>query len=556
MKSKGLTPLEHDRLVREEALKLVLAGYEVDARIEGWFVPPKPIFGYRPDIFAKRGGSTVVVEVTKGAGDWPKISALERFAHENPKVDVRVIPGGLVDPANAASTKQRFLIALAKMLGVNPTERSVLSGALLCDPWLLDEIVGTVLNGSNKIKLQFETFNRLMVNCRRPVASRHFYSHFFSDVSTIDKFETAIEKYRVVAMFLYGNFKFSYRKLATCSEPYFVKLMSQVEPKKSEEFERRPLFHEIAPIAKPDLHLLGYISGNQVRDLLGAEVFLDQVLKNFRTRKTLLKNIGEARLHRIYDTVTKYIPTFSTTEGFASKKSIDEALSKLRSELGPMLERQELAKETGRKNTQRYLSLPYLDVYVATSMREEKDFVDQQKFIYEVFSSKLIKALNLRYFDPTLSYVDDRVTKGLVECLMLQRAAVTIFNAGDSDTMGKDSELAATLAQGKPVIVYVPTGTPKLDSRAEQFRVSHPLGLQIDHRTGVAHGIIVVRSAPQCAKVLKSVLLGESVSTIRHEGGIYHLEDQETESVIRVVSDNSLVTHAFWTFFNADGKED
>ena len=39
---------------------------------------------------------------------------------------------------------------------------------------------------------------------------------------------------------------------------------------------------------------------------------------------------------------------------------------------------------------------------------------------------------------------------------MLKRAQCAIYMAGESDTLGKDSELAATLAQGKPVIVYVP----------------------------------------------------------------------------------------------------
>ena len=39
---------------------------------------------------------------------------------------------------------------------------------------------------------------------------------------------------------------------------------------------------------------------------------------------------------------------------------------------------------------------------------------------------------------------------------MLKRAHCAIYMAGESDTLGKDSELAATLAQGKPVIVYVP----------------------------------------------------------------------------------------------------
>jgi len=97
---------------------------------------------------------------------------------------------------------------------------------------------------------------------------------------------------------------------------------------------------------------------------------------------------------------------------------------------------------------------------------------------------------------------------------MLQRATLTIYNAGSQDTMGKDSELAATLAQGKPVIVFVPEGAA-LDRRAEAFRASHPLGLQIDHDSGVAHGVIVVRRPDQCASMLRSILLPEFKLGIR-----------------------------------------
>lgn len=49
-----------------------------------------------------------------------------------------------------------------------------------------------------------------------------------------------------------------------------------------------------------------------------------------------------------------------------------------------------------------------------------------------------------------------RTYKGLLEGLMLKRARCTIYMVQETDTMGKDSELATTLAQGKPVIAYVP----------------------------------------------------------------------------------------------------
>jgi hypothetical protein len=62
----------------------------------------------------------------------------------------------------------------------------------------------------------------------------------------------------------------------------------------------------------------------------------------------------------------------------------------------------------------------------------------------------------LRYFNPTQSWIEDRVAKGLVEALMLRRSTVTIYMAQKGDTFGKDSEASVALGQGKAVIVYVP----------------------------------------------------------------------------------------------------
>jgi len=47
------------------------------------------------------------------------------------------------------------------------------------------------------------------------------------------------------------------------------------------------------------------------------------------------------------------------------------------------------------------------------------------------------------------------VRKGLLECLMIKRAKLTVYNAQEADTFGKDAEAGVTLAQGKPVVVYV-----------------------------------------------------------------------------------------------------
>ena len=108
------------------------------------------------------------------------------------------------------------------------------------------------------------------------------------------------------------------------------------------------------------------------------------------------------------------------------------------------------------RNLASYLSADYLDLYVATSMRSDADYVSVDQFVKTLFVNDLIRPLKLRYFNPTQSWIEDRIAKGLVEALMLKRAAVTIYMAQKSDTFGKDSEASVALGQGKPVIVYVP----------------------------------------------------------------------------------------------------
>lgn len=89
-----------------------------------------------------------------------------------------------------------------------------------------------------------------------------------------------------------------------------------------------------------------------------------------------------------------------------------------------------------------------------------------------------------------------------------------------------------------------------------------PLGLgthsvlQINMRTGVAHGILVVRTPQQCAQMLRKVILRERKFTILHQDGNFLLEERETKSVLRVVSDDPFLTHAFLTYFRHHTTEE
>jgi hypothetical protein len=87
----AVSRFQHDEAVRLCALKLLSEGYDVRARVEGWFQAPDYVNGYRPDIVAQRGQEWVLIEVKKGEGDWPKISALVRFEHERTDFKVRIV---------------------------------------------------------------------------------------------------------------------------------------------------------------------------------------------------------------------------------------------------------------------------------------------------------------------------------------------------------------------------------------------------------------------------------------------------------------------------------
>lgn len=120
------------------------------------------------------------------------------------------------------------------------------------------------------------------------------------------------------------------------------------------------------------------------------------------------------------------------------------------------LEELDRIRRKGQRNFETYLTYDYLDVYVATSMRQEWEYRDVNSICKEVFNGEKLKSINVRYFDPTQSYHENSIAKSLIEGLMLKRAKCTLYLVQETDTMGKDSEMASTLAQGKPVVAYVP----------------------------------------------------------------------------------------------------
>lgn len=276
--------------------------------------------------------------------------------------------------------------------------------------------------------------------------------------------------------------------------------------------------------------------------------------------------------------------------------------------------------EKGQKNQKAYLASDHLDVYVATSMRLRHEFIFVNRITKKIFSHNYLKNLKLRWFDPTQAYCKDRIDKGLSEALMLRRAICTIYLAQETDTLGKDSELASTLAQGKPVIAYVPEGnreyvnelitdlneihkeyneaqiilnqlqifapslgwsdpevqdwirdptntdTNKLrqkfedvvkshyDDRANKLSHRHPLGIQVDLSTGVANGVLVVRTISDCARLIECILTRKmkfDIETYNNQEGEYLLlKEKISGCIFRVITGDEMLTNTFWNYYN------
>lgn len=395
-------------------------------------------------------------------------------------------------------------------------------------------------------------FNELLLSLHLDRTSKDFFDYVFKG-ETIKSLETFFKRahdYRIKACLKYGNFKFAFKQLREKSRKEIDGEFNSLEPIKESHYSGRhnPLT-ELKKIEPQDTYHLGYLSKSSTKD---------------KTKRQKIEKLGW-------------------------------------------------------HNHEVYLDYDHMDVYVATSMRERIDFYNVATFVDLVFADKSLEKLKVRYFDPTRAYCPNRIDKGLVEGLMLKRATCTIYMAGENDTFGKDSELATTLAQGKPVIAYIPklddfkdfkkNYVPKIlelyndktsdeiviellqkfysegawkdkkvqkwireksdidfddaiklifekakrlyDKKATIFKAQHPLGIQVNLQDGVANGVIVVRTAKDCATMVRKILLNELEFNLEENNTLNMtlLIERTTNSIYRVVTKDPHLTNSFWNFY-------
>lgn len=381
-------------------------------------------------------------------------------------------------------------------------------------------------------------------------------------LSSFNALQIGIDRSRQLSLLMFGNVKFGFKRLARNVEE-LARFYVLTQPLNPEVFRRRhEAIHPVDSIRADETYYLGYVV----------------------------------------------------------QKEIDESLAKDAQNQAALAGKATLAKvrEKGMRNHRAYLVSDHIDVYIATSMRRRHEYLEVAQFAGDLFKREPIKDLKLRWFDPTQAFCSDRVDKGLAEALMLKRASCTLYLAQESDTFGKDSELASTLAQGKPVIAYVPSPTEKeiresvsslanlyarsevsivlerlqaispglawadstvrrwietpnevdlragvallvkatrdhYDRRAETLKSDHPLGIQVNLDTGVANGVLVVRSLQECADLIFRIVTGTLQFRIEKKSlnGIdYHfLRETISSSIFRVMTGDAMLTNSFWNYY-------
>jgi transcriptional regulator with XRE-family HTH domain len=313
-------------------------------------------------------------------------------------------------------------------------------------------------------------FNSILTFYGEKSVSRQFFDRFLTSgaFTGIDAFKRRVEDFQKIAIRIYGSFRQAFKTLRSASD--IEKELSALRETEEVQFTQRRAFSSIQKISPDRLDDLGYISAERVRKESRERNELSEKLTELATalrasNKEALANLTKPkRRNRVQALLRKFDskleisdPLFGTMDLFETMDpSVIEKEAKRVAPEDQDLARIEGTQQVGLRNLAAYLTEPYMDVYIATSMRERADFISVNNFVEALFSDAEISHLHLRYFNPTQSWIADRVAKGLVEALMLKRARLTVYMAQKGDTFGKDSEASVALGQGKPVIVYVP----------------------------------------------------------------------------------------------------
>lgn len=374
-----------------------------------------------------------------------------------------------INYTNSNSQRLQFELILGELTG----KKTILTSLSIIEIEEANNHINKFFQNNIPFEQSFDNFNRCLIFYGIKKTSKKFFLYYFYKNETnftIRNFENNVNKYQKDVMRTYNTFSLAYEELNQNDE-IFDKYLNCLNPISIIHYQKRTEWDSIIEIDNKFLKYLGYIAAAEAKkdDLEKKEIndFLEEVINNNSILEDKIININlledyfsKATLHRI-DSLLRKIDKELGHSLFSSLFAVSKNdLKELQTKIKPFAEDEILIMQNTQNqafsNLTNYLTADYMDFYVATSMRTEGDFISVNKFIKRLIHHENIKDLKLRYFNPTLSWIEDRVSKGLVEALMLKRASVTVYMAQKIDTFGKDSEASVSLGQGKPVIVYVP----------------------------------------------------------------------------------------------------
>jgi hypothetical protein len=442
----------------------------------------------------------------------------------------------------------------------------------------MPDVVVDSLTDCDKRNIPFEILNQLLILSHEAGMSFAFFEYYFLrdphscrlswyDPKKLPEFD---QRYlTATAIVSLGHLRWGLRRLYTDGLLYFGNIrecyrtlrgLSKVQLEDffkqriydAEELRSRSDYLPLNDIAKDERYLIAEVA---CKTYAPADESVPTLMEYIKKRYEQLASTGRKRLTvkeliagdrtqgEAYD---EYQLSFSLDEAIDSEVSSVGDLEKM---IGPLVAKFERARSNALKNTDLYLSMVSdLDIYVATSMRNRDDFRSMADFCEDVFRDSRIATLKLRYFDPTMSAAENHEDKGLIECLMVKCSKMLIYNAGKSDSYGKDAEAAMALSLGKPVIFFCDTET-----KQKLFRDIHPLARLINFHNGVAVGSIVMDDRREVPEMIRRIFENDmAFSLTKKKDGYFLLQEQLTGSTVRVQSNNSLLRETFWNYYNRE----
>ena len=131
---------------------------------------------------------------------------------------------------------------------------------------------------------------------------------------------------------------------------------------------------------------------------------------------------------------------------------------------------------------------------------------------------------------------------------MVKTAKILLYFAQHRESLGKVSEYAMALSQGKPVIVLCPDD-PRGTELYDFYRNAHPLMRLVHFETGIVNGAMITQQDDVAIQLLDRLLGAKMEYDLDRKPGAesyYLLEERLTGSTVRIITDDRLLTETFW----------